>query len=198
MIKNVSIFGFSQTKPDSQEYWEAFETARLLAEKGYTIVNGSGPGIMKAATEGAHAGGGKAIGATFDAHDMTRFVDRDETNVVDELITCRNYVERTVKMLELGDIYVIFNGGTGTISEFGMAWGLARLYFGRHKPLILYGPFWHDILEAFGRGMHLREEELLVYRIVTTPQDVLKEVQEFAQEQTLLRGQDKPELPVEA
>jgi len=52
-----------------------------------------------------------------------------------------NYVERTLKLLELGEIYVIFNGGTGTISEFGMAWGLARLYFGNHKPMVLFGQF---------------------------------------------------------
>ena len=36
---------------------------------------------------------------------------------------------------------MVFNGGTGTISEFGMAWGLARLYFGNHKPMVLFGRF---------------------------------------------------------
>jgi predicted Rossmann-fold nucleotide-binding protein len=81
--------------------------------------------------------------------------------------------------LELGDVYVIFNGGTGTISEFGMAWGLARLFFGKHKPMILYGSWWYEIMEAFGRNMLLREEELRVYEIVSSPEQVLEKIKEL-------------------
>ena len=88
----------------------------------------------------------------------------------------KTYVERTLKIMDIGDVYVVFNGGTGTISEFGMAWGLARLHFGHHKPLILFGHFWHDIIEVFGRNMRLRPEELKVYHIVTTPQEVLLKI----------------------
>ncbi len=79
----------------------------------------------------------------------------------------------------MGDIYLVFNGGTGTVSEFGMAWGLAKLYFGHHKPLILFGTFWHEIMETFGRNMLIRPEELKVYRIVTTPEDVLREIKKL-------------------
>lgn len=177
MIKNVTIFGYGEAAPGTPDYDAAYLTGKLLARHGYVIINGSGPGIMKAATEGAHAGGGRAIGLTFNGKGMTNFIDRDITNEVDELHMYDTYVERTLKLLEAGDVYVVFNGGTGTISEFGMAWGLARLHFGRHRPLILYGSFWHEILEAFGKNMLLRPEEIRVYRIVTTPEDVLKEIQ---------------------
>ena len=98
---------------------------------------------------------------------------------VDKEIISPNYVERTLKLLELGDAYIVFKGGTGTISEFGMAWGLARLHFGHHKPLILFGSWWHEVIEAFGRNMCLRPEELQVYRIVSTPEEVLREVVEL-------------------
>ena len=81
--------------------------------------------------------------------------------------------------MELGDAYVLFNGGTGTISEFGMAWGLARLYFGHHKPLILFGSFWHEVLEVIAKNMLIRPEEIRVYRIVTTPQEVLEEIRKL-------------------
>jgi len=110
---------------------------------------------------------------------MTHFEGRDQTNPVDEEVVMANYVERTVRLLEEGDIYIFFNGGTGTVSEFGMAWGLARLYFGHHKPLILFGEFWHEILEAFGRNMLIRPEEIRVYRIVTTPEEVLEEIKKL-------------------
>lgn len=179
MIKNVTFFGHSQAMAGEPEYDAAFQTAKLLAQNGYLVINGGGPGIMKAASEGAKAGGGKCLGVTFNPKDMTHFEGRDSTNPMDQEILVDNYVLRTLKLLEMGDAYVIFNGGTGTVSEFGMAWGLARLYFGHHKPLILYGTFWHDILEAFGKGMKIRPEEIRVYRIVTTPPEVLAEIRQL-------------------
>lgn len=181
MIKNVTIFGFSQTKPGEKLYQEASEVGKILAQDGYVIVNGGGPGVMRAASEGAKAGRGKTIGIYFSPVGMTNFEGRDPKNPLDEEIMVSNYVERTIKLLEYGDCYVIFNGGTGTISEFGMAWGLARLYFGHHKPLILYGEFWERIISVFKKNMLLRGEELEVYRIVKTPQEALIAVRELGQ-----------------
>jgi len=177
--KRVAIFGFAEAKPEEALYQDAFKTAQLLAKEGYTIINGGGPGVMKAASLGARSQGGRVIGVAFDPKGMSNFEPRDPENLVDEEIILPTYVERTIKMMELGDIYVIFNGGTGTISEFGMAWGLARLYFGKHKPLILFGTWWHEILEAIGRNMCLRGTELQVYRIVNNPEEVVREVAEL-------------------
>lgn len=179
MIKNITFFGSSEVKPGSIDYDASFKVARLLAQNGYQIINGGGPGVMRAASEGAKAGGGKSIGITFNPKDMTHIEGKDPQNPIDKEIMLDNYVERTLKLLEEGDAYVTFNGGTGTLSEFGMAWGLARLYFGHHKPLILYGSFWHEILEAIGKNMLLRPEELRVYRIVTTPREVLEEIKKL-------------------
>ena len=60
-----------------------------------------------------------------------------------------------------------------------MAWGLARLYFGHHKPLILYGKFWKNIMKAFKENMLLREEESKVYKIVDDPEEVLQAIYDF-------------------
>ena len=60
--KRVTFFGFSETKPEDQDYQNAYQAAQLLAKKGFVIVNGGGPGIMKASSEGAKAGGGKLLG----------------------------------------------------------------------------------------------------------------------------------------
>jgi len=180
MSINISILGYSDAKPEDKLYQDAWETARLLAKEGFTIVNGGGPGVMRAATEGAHAGGGRAIGVYFNPKGMTNFEGKDPKNKVDEEIETPDYVSRTIKLLEWGDFYIIFQGGTGTISEFGMAWGLARLYFGNHKPLILFGRFWEEILAAFRKNMLLREEEMRVYRVVTTPQAALAAIKELS------------------
>ena len=173
---NISVFGYSEAKPGSKLYKDAYETARLLAQKGFTIVNGGGPGVMQASTEGAHAGGGRVIGVYFNPVGMTNFEGKDPGNNVDQEIEMSNYVERTLKLLDLGEIYVIFNGGTGTISEFGMAWGLARLYFGNHKPMVLFGQFWEEIIAAFAQNMLLRSEEMRVYKVVKTAEEAVKAV----------------------
>jgi uncharacterized protein (TIGR00730 family) len=175
-IKQISYFGFADAAPNDPLYKEAFECAKFLTKKGFVAINGGGPGVMRAVSEGAKAVGGKAIGVTFYPEDITNYEGRDPENPMDEEIETKNYLERTMKLLELGDAYVIFRGGTGTISEFGMAWGLARLYFGRHKPLILYGEFWNEIIKDFKKNMRIRPEDLKVYKIVKTPLEAYKAI----------------------
>ncbi len=190
-INAVTFLGYSKALKDNPLYKDAHDVAKLLAEHGYTIVDGGGPGVMEAASTGGRAGGGKVLGVTFYPKDISVFEGRSAANKLDKEIITRNYLERTLKLLEFGDAYIIFNGGSGTISEFGMAWGLARLYFGHHKPFILYGSFWNDILSAFAANMLLRPEELLVYKIAESPQDVLRELTEFENFVVLTHLHDK-------
>ena len=180
-INKVAILGFADSKPTDAEYVAAYETAKLLAKNGYLIIDGGGPGVMKAATKGAHAGGGKAMGITYypdvkDPSSPAFFEGRDKENDFDSEIKTSTYVERTLKIMEEADVYVVFNGGSGTISELGMAWGLARLHFGHHKPLILYGSWWHEVIEAIGKNMRLRPEELRVYHIVDSAEEVMLKI----------------------
>ncbi len=181
-MKAVTIFGFADCPASDSLYQEAKEVARVLAENGLEIVNGGGPGVMRAATEGAHEGGGVATVATFYPKFIENFEGKDHLNKADKEIIMNNYVDRTMKLLELGDAYVVMNGGTGTLSEFGMTWGLAYLYFGHHKPFILYGDFWFPIMETLVANMRIaenRSDSLKVYRIATTPEMVLKYLEEF-------------------
>jgi len=180
-LKAITIFGYADCPPDSPLYKETVEVARVLAKHGLEIVNGGGPGVMRAATDGAHEGGGVATVATFYPKFIENFEGKDHLNKADKEVIMNNYVDRTIKLLELGNAYVVMNGGTGTLSEFGMAWGLAYLYFGHHKPLILYGDFWFPIMEVLVKNMLIgtRPGALRVYRIATTPEMVLKYLQEF-------------------
>lgn len=181
-IDRIAVFGYADCKPEDVLYHEVVCTTQALAKNGYTVVDGGGPGVMEAATVGAKLGGGKVIGVTFYPKDAKHFEGKDMRNVMDEEIITHNYVERTISLLERGQIYVIFNGGTGTISEFGMAWGLARIYFGHHKPLILYGEFWPEIISTFKKNMKIREEEMKVFKYAKTPHDVLTAISEFDKE----------------
>lgn len=178
-IKTVSCLGFADAGPDDPLFKEAYEVGKALAKAGYVVANGGGPGVMRATSQGAKDSGGHVIGVTFYPKDVANFEGRDKNNPMDEEVKANNYLERTLKLLEIGQAYVIFKGGTGTISEFGMAWGLARLYFGHHKPLLLYGKFWENIMAAFLSNMRMRPEEFQVYRVVTTPEEVVKSLEMF-------------------
>lgn len=181
-ISKVAFFGYADAKPETGLYKEAYNTARLLARNNFTIVNGGGPGVMQASTEGAESAGGKTVAVTFYPHDAPGFEGRYVKNIVDREIVTGNYVERMFKLLEVADLYVIFRGGTGTVSEFGTAWVLARLYYGHHKPFILYGDFWYEVMSVLQRQLFMRGTEERVYRIVNTPEEVLDAVTVFERE----------------
>lgn len=188
-INQVAIFGSSHIDESHSLFKEVLEVCKKLAGVGYIIVDGGGPGIMRAATQGAKMAGGKVIGVTFQADEKMHYEGRDLENKFDIEIKTKNYVERTLTLMKEGQIYVVFNGGTGTISEFGMAWGLAKLYLGHHKPLILYGDFWENIMQSFKENMILRPEEMEVYKIVNSSEAVLQAILDFEKE--LKTGQHK-------
>lgn len=169
-FRAVTVFGWSESQPGDALYEAARETARLLAGCGLTVVSGGFGGEMEAAARGAKEGGGRTIGVTFYPELATKFEQgKGASSYLDREIKTETYLERTLKLIALGDAFVCFNGGTGTISEWGMAWGLARIYYGHHKPLIMFGDFWKDIVGAIERNMHIRPEEEKVYRIVDSP-----------------------------
>ncbi len=181
-IEQVTIFGSSHASSESELAKDAFEVSKKLAEAGYIVVDGGGPGVMRAATMGAKSAEGKVVGVVLEVDINMHYEGRDSENKFDIEIRAKNYVERTITLMREGQVYVIFNGGTGTISEFGMAWGLAKLYFGHHKPLILYGKFWDNIMSTFEENMLITKEEQEVYKIVDSPEGVLDAILQFEKE----------------
>ena len=137
---------------------------------------------MEAATLGAKAAGGKTIGVTFYPEDMPEFEGRDEGNIVDKEIKTSNYIERMFGLMNNADIFVCFKGGTGTLSEWATAWLLAHLYYGNHKPLILYGDFWHEVMDVIHKHFLIGYKEAKVYKIVTNLEEFKVALRIFEEE----------------
>ena len=182
VIKNIAFFGDSEFPETDPTYKEAYDIAKMLAEHGYTIVNGGGPGIMNASTQGAESSGGETLAVTFYPENAPGFEGRYLRNVTDREIKTENYIERMFKLMEHGDLYIIFRGGSGTMSEFATAWVLAKLYYGHHKPFILYGSFWREIVESIKKGMSINQIELDVFKIIERKADVLPAIEHFQHE----------------
>lgn len=179
LINNITFFGDSAI-PEGDSIFESVKAAaNLLAKNGYTIVDGGGPGIMQAATDGAQDAKGRTIAIYWEPKLASHFEGKNTANLTDEAETYSNYVMRTLGLIEKGDVFIVCKGGTGTVSEFGMVWCLAKLYYGSHKPVILYGDFWDELIEAFQKTMYIDEVELAVLKRASTPEQVVALVQSF-------------------
>lgn len=181
-ISKVAIYGSADVDEKHPLYQDAYRVAQHLAYKGKVIVNGGGPGVMDAATQGAKAAGGKTVGVTFKPDDMPEFEGRYYKNIVDKEIKTKNYVERMFGLMEEADVFVCFQGGTGTLSEWATAWLLAHLYYGHHKPLILYGAFWEEVMDVINKHFFIGEKEHQVYRIAKNIEEVSAAIEELENE----------------
>ena len=173
VFKKVAFFGDAAVLPESDTYKTAYHAAKKLAKLGYVVVNGGGPGVMDAATRGAESVGGKTESVVFSPEHATGFEGRYLSNVTDKVVKTDNYIERMFVLMERSDIFLIFKGGTGTISELGTAWVLAKLYYGHHKPFILVGAFWRPIIGAMHDNLLIDVKEMDVFRVVDGIDDIL-------------------------
>ncbi len=179
VFKKIAFFGDAAVLPESSYYQAAYHSAKKLAKLGYTIVNGGGPGIMDAATRGAESVDGNTESVTFYPEHATGFEGRYLSNVVDKEIKTKNYIERMFKLMEQSDMFLIFQGGTGTISELGTAWVLAKLYYGHHKPFILVGAFWRPVIGAMHDNLLIDAKEMDVFRIVDGIDQIVPKIKEL-------------------
>lgn len=178
-IKNIAFFGDADISEADETYKAAFDVAETLSARGYVIIDGGGPGVMEAATSGAEKAGGETITITFDPVNAPGFEGKYIKNIGDEEIVTTNYVERMFRLMEYGDTFIMFKGGSGTISEFGTAWALAKLYYGHHKPFILYGEHWIPIIDSIRDNMNIDAKEYSVFEICKNKDEVLAAIQRF-------------------
>ncbi len=183
-IKNIAFFGSADIDKNHPLYEEAFKIARYLAYHDKVIVNGGGPGVMDAATQGAESAGGETLAVTFYPKDMPEFEGRFHENDVDHEIKTANYIERMFGLMDNADVFICFRGGTGTLSEWSTAWLLAHLYYGKHKPLILYGEFWYEVMRVIEDNFFIGDKEKRVYKIAKNQDELIKSLEEFERELT--------------
>lgn len=175
--RSVAFLGGAQIMPGDKTYTDAYLTARYLAQLGLTIFNGGGPGVMRASTEGAKSVGGRVIGVTcYPKIPYLNWDGRDPNNLFDEEIVTSDYFERTKQLLIRSDIHIIFRGGTGTISEFGMTWASSYIRGGQEQPIILFGEFWNILIKNFKQYMYMRPGEFRLYTIVDSVNEAVNEV----------------------
>jgi uncharacterized protein (TIGR00730 family) len=136
VTKGVTIFGSARTSPEDPQYAAAEEVARLLAQEGFAIITGAGPGIMEAANRGAKLAGGRSIGCNIELP-----FEQGANPYVDTLINFRYFFVRKTMFIKYSNAFIIFPGGFGTLDEAfealtliqtGKIYQFPVIFFGRH------------------------------------------------------------------
>jgi uncharacterized protein (TIGR00730 family) len=140
--KGVTIFGSARIGPDDAHYTAAVETARLLAEAGFAIITGAGPGIMEAGNKGAQLGGGRSIGCNIELP-----FEQGANPYVDTLVNFKYFFVRKTMFIKYSVAFIIFPGGFGTLDELFEALTLIQTGKIYRFPVILFGRYyWAGLL----------------------------------------------------
>lgn len=134
----VTVFGSARSPEGSAEYELAQRTAARLAEVGFTIITGGGPGIMEAANRGAHEAGGRSVGCNI------RLPHEQEPNpYVDLSIDFEYFFVRKMMLVKYSYAFVVMPGGFGTLDEMFEALTLIQTAKIHDFPVVVMGSsFW--------------------------------------------------------
>ena len=142
--KSATIFGSARLKEDHPYYQLARTLAQRLAERGYTVVTGGGPGIMEAANQGAFEAGGNSVGLNIQLP-MEQRVNR----YVKQGMSFNYFFSRKVMLNFSAEAYIFFPGGYGTLDEFFELITLVQT--GKHSPnvpIIMMGrDYWEPLTQ---------------------------------------------------
>jgi len=184
----VSIFGSARTAPEHPHYIKAVETARLIAEGGYGVITGGGPGIMEAANKGAQLAKGKSVGLNIvlPFEQVTNpFVDKDKS------IDFDYFFVRKVMFMKYAQGFVVLPGGFGTLDELFEALTLVQTNKQARFPIILVDiEFWKPMIEWIERVLlekysYISPEDMFVFKLVDTPREAAEEIFEFYSKYTI-------------
>ena len=139
----ISVFGSARVKEDDPEYAEAREIARRIAEAGFAVVTGGGPGVMEAANRGARDAGGVSVGFNIDLPH-----EQFENAYLDISLTFEHFYARKTMFVKAAEGFVIFPGGFGTLDELFEALTLIQTGKVLHFPVVLFDrDYWAPLLD---------------------------------------------------
>ena len=182
-VPKVTIFGSARTQPTKQEYLHAVEFSRKIAEAGWMVITGAGPGIMQAGHEGA--GPEKSFGANIRLpweQAANPIIQRDK-----KLITFRYFFTRKLTFVRHSHAIVLFPGGFGTLDEGYEALTLMQTGKSKLMPLVLIdrpgGTYWKTwdktIREHLLRTGLISPDDLHLYNVTDDTDEAVKIITRF-------------------
>lgn len=178
----VSIFGSARTKPGTKTYELARKIATRLAEEGYGIITGGGPGIMEAANLGAKEANGHSIGLNIELpfeQEPNPYIDKDK------LLDFKYFFVRKVMFVKYAQAFVVLPGGYGTLDELFEALTLIQTGKIEKFPIILVdSQFWNGLVKwlkevVLEKYHNISPEDLELFKVTDDVEEVVKIINEF-------------------
>ncbi len=177
----VSIFGSARSQPGEPYYELTVEVAEALAEKGYGIITGGGPGAMEAGNKGAHNKGAHSVGLNI----ILPFEQFFNEYIDDALMINFDYFfVRKVMFVKYAQGFVVVPGGFGTLDELFEALTLIQTLKIDRFPIILVGKdFWGGMVDWIKNTLleekYISPEDLHLFTVVDTAEEVVEYMDEF-------------------
>src|SRR5712692_997981 len=170
----VTIFGSARSQPGSRDYAQAEEMGRALAQAGYAVITGGGPGDMEAVNKGALEAGGESVGLAVELPYEPR-----PNPYLTRTLSFRYFFVRKVMFVKYSQAFVIMPGGFGTLDELFEAVTLIQTKKVKPFPVILAGEddYWDGLMgwiqETMVRRGKVRAEEVKILQRARTHKEVL-------------------------
>jgi uncharacterized protein (TIGR00730 family) len=185
----VTVFGSARTKPEDDYYKQAVGCGKLLANKGFSVITGGGPGIMEAANKGASKAGGKSIGLNI----SLPMEQQANPYLSDELsLNFRYFFVRKVMFVKYACGFIIFPGGFGTMDEFFESMTLIQTLKIDPFPVICIGHDYWDGLVAWlkktmlGRHGYIAKKDLNLFSVTDDVDEAVKIVSAWCEQKKAL------------
>lgn len=175
----VTVFGSARFHQQHTYYEMAYEVGRLLAEEGFAVMTGGGPGIMEAANRGAKEAGGESIGCN-----IRLPAEQMPNRYLDKWITFKFFFIRKLMLTKYSLSFIVMPGGYGTLDElFEMA---TLIQTGKIKnfPVVLMGKtFWQPLI-AYLQDTLVAQGTIVdsdVHKLIVTdsPQEAVSFIKDF-------------------
>lgn len=179
-LPSVTFFGSARCDLDDSIYQEATKLAKLLAQAGFTVITGGGPGIMEAANRGATEAGGNSLGLNIKLP-----AEQTTNQYVKDGETFHYFFTRKVMLSFAAELYIFFPGGFGTLDELTEIVTLVQTKKIRPVPVILVGrDFWQPFLDWIETKLiatyhTIDEQDKSIYHLVDSADEALTLAQQL-------------------
>lgn len=176
----VTVFGSARFGEGHPHYELARATGRALAEAGYAVMTGGGPGIMEAANRGAREGGGYSIGCNIKLP-----FEQKPNPYLDKFVEFEHFFIRKVLLVKYSTAFIVMPGGFGTLDEAFEVITLIQTGKLEAFPVVTMGhPFW-DRMRDFLRDTVLAEgavgeDETRFLHRAETPEDAVRIIRQVS------------------
>ncbi len=175
----VTVFGSARLKPDDKYYHMAEKLGQLLAQNGFAVITGGGPGIMEAANKGAAEAGGQSVRMNI------KLPFEQKPNPYANLqLDYKYFFIRKVMFVKYAVAYVIMPGGYGTMDEFFEALTLIQTKRVKGFPVILMGrDYWQGLLDWLQNTMQQKGMilpcDFEMIQMIDEPEEVVKHIKKY-------------------